>query len=243
MKVTYRLVGSISALAGILLMILLLINCILIRDDFLNTTNSKYKVHKNLSITEEELENVVHQMIGFVKGQENSPQVEVLIKGEKVDFFNTKEIGHLEDVKILMRNLYISMWCMSFIFVGGVGFLVYKKNYEAISKGIFVSWGILVVASIFVGILAVIDIDIVVTAFHEIFLSGSQWVLNPALDRSVWMFRTRMYGDVILTLGLIVGVVACISLAIALGVFRIYKKKGDLYGKSRNGSGKNSKRN
>ena len=59
-----------------------------------------------------------------------------------------------------------------------------------------------------IGITALVDIDRVITGFHQMFLSESKWVLNPAKDRSVWMFRTNMYADVIITLGIIVGVVA-----------------------------------
>lgn len=231
MKITYRLVGSISALAGILLMILLLINCILVQDGFLNGTNAKYKVYKNVSMSEEELKVVVHHMIGYVKGQLDSPQVSVSIKDKQMEFFNEKELGHLKDVRTLVNNLYITMWAFLLMSFGGVGYLIYQKKYMEIVKGIEISWIVLGVVTVVVGILALIDIDLVVTGFHKMFLSNSQWVLNPALDRSVWMFRTRMYGDVIVVLGSIVVAVAAVSLGAAFGMRKMCKEKGEQYGK------------
>ena len=57
-----------------------------------------------------------------------------------------------------------------------------------------------------------VDIDKVITGFHQMFLSDSKWVLNPAKDRSVWMFRTNMYADVILAIGGIVAMTALITI-------------------------------
>ena len=76
-----------------------------------------------------------------------------------------------------------------------------------------------------------IDIDIVVRGFHQMFLSGSKWVLNPALDRSVWMFRTYMYKDVILVLGGIIAGVATITIVPAVVI-----------GKRKNVTRKNAKK-
>ena len=212
MKYKNVFIGSISALAGILLVILVLVNCILVQESFLNYTNQKYSVEKNLSMTESDLKDVVHAMVSYVKGKTDSPQIKVEIKGNEVDFFNKKEIGHLEDVRILIRNIYIAMLAMCIVSVAGVGYLVYKKDYSAMRKGVLFAWMLMLLVSVLVGILAIIDIDIVVTGFHQIFLSGSKWVLNPALDRSVWMFRTFMYKDVVLVLGGIVAGVAAITI-------------------------------
>lgn len=222
MKCKNVFIGSISALAGILLVILLVVNCILVQESFLNFTNHKYSVEKNLSMTEEDLKEVVHAMVSYVKGTSDSPQTIVEIKGNDVEFFNEKEIGHLKDVRILIRNIYIAMIVMLLVCVVGEGYLLYKKDYQAIQKGVFVAWGILLAIAVIIGILALIDIKIVVRGFHQIFLSESKWVLNPALDRSVWMFRSYMYKDVILALAGIIGGVAIVTLAPA--VF-IRKKK------------------
>lgn len=213
MKYKNLFIGSISAFAGILLVILLAVNCILVQESFVNHTNHKYGVEKNLSMEESELKEVVHAMISYVKGKSDSPQVVVEINGKDTAFFNEKEIGHLKDVRILIRNLYIAMLAMCCILAAGEGYLIYKKDYSAIRKGMLYAWGILFGLSVVIGILAIIDIEIVITGFHRMFLSDSKWVLNPALDRSVWMFRNDMYIDAILVLAGIIGGTAAVTLA------------------------------
>ena len=96
--------GSVPALAGILLVVLTVVNLILVQDSFLNYTNEKYSVHKTLSMSEDDLEKVVHSMISYVKGKSDSPQIAVEIHGKEMDFFNIKEVGHLEDVRVLVTG-------------------------------------------------------------------------------------------------------------------------------------------
>ena len=221
MKHINSVIGSISALAGILLVILIGVNSVLVQESFLNYTNQKYSVEQNLSMTEEDLQKAVHGMISYVKGKADTPQVTVQIKEQPVDFFNEKEIGHLEDVRLLLENVYASMWIMLVVCVVGAGYLIYKKQYLQIQKGVKRAWLFLLAISLVVGLLAIIDIDLVVTGFHKMFLSDSQWILNPALDRSVWMFRSYMYADVLLALAGIVVATAAIS----IGPLVAYKLK------------------
>ena len=208
MKYIKLFMGSVPALAGILLVVLTVVNLILVQDSFLNYTNEKYSVHKTLSMSEKDLEKVVHSMISYVKGKSDSPQIAVEIRGEETDFFNKKEIGHLEDVRALVKNIYVTMLVLFIISAVGEIILFVRKEWNIIWKGVLIAWGVLLVLTACIGITALVDIDRVITGFHQMFLSDSKWVLNPAKDRSVWMFRTNMYADVIATLGIIVALVA-----------------------------------
>lgn len=223
MKFFKILLGSIPAFAGILLIILLAVNLAVVQDNFLNYTNRKYQVHKRLSMSEVDLEKTVHSMISYVKGKSDSPQITVEIRGEETEFFNHKEIGHLKDVRVLVKNLYGSMIILFVIFAIGEVILFVKREWNIIRKGIFTAWGIVIVLAATIGITALIDIDKVITCFHTMFLSESKWILNPALDRSVWMFRTKMYEDVIVAVGIIAVVTAFITIG---GTLLLTRKKG-----------------
>lgn len=204
--------GSISALAGILLVILLGIDFVLLQDSFLNHTNHKYNVAEDLSMSEEALEEAVDGIIGYVKGRKESPQTIVVIAGEETEFLNKKEIGHLEDIRVLLQKGYLLLGVLLLLCMTGVLFLLKKKDFRSFAKGVRNAWGILLGVAAFLGVIAVIDLDMVVIGFHELFLSDSSWVLNPALDRSVWMFKDQMYQDAIIAIGMIVGSVAALTL-------------------------------
>ena len=114
----YKIMGSISALAGILLLIYTAVCGFIINDSFLNHTNGKYNIYKKLSMTSKDLEKAVHGMISYVKG------------------------------KI---------------------FLIIKKEYDAIRKGIYMAWAILGILVGIIAVMAFIDINFVVTGFHRLF--------------------------------------------------------------------------
>ena len=216
MKNKHLFIGSISAFAGILLVILLLVSLFVVQDNFLKYTNHKYRVHENLAMSSSELDKAAEQMVAYVKGQIDSPQVVVEVNGTKTEFFNQKEIGHLQDVRELIGGLYIGMACLFLICIAGEVALAKKKNYSAVINGIFIAWAFIIVLAVGIGIIALIDIDFVITGFHELFLADSAWVLNPSLDRSVWMFMTNMYQDVLIVIGAIVLGTAFVSMGGAL---------------------------
>lgn len=224
MKIKSLLTGSISAFAGILLVILLLINFIIVQDDFLKYTNNKHHVHKNLSMSSSELDKVTERMVAYVKGEVDSPQIVVEIAGKETEFFNKKEIGHLADVRELVSKLYAGMLCLSVVCVLGVVCLVKNKAYDAMIKGVFFAWGMIILIAAGIGITALIDIHFVIDGFHKLFLGDSVWVLNPSLDRSVWMFMSGMYVDVLIVIGLIVAVVGSLSIGGAIIVKKVVLK-------------------
>ena len=112
----------------------------------------------------------------------------------------------------MVKNIYVTMLVLFIISAVGEIILFVRKEWNIIWKGVLIAWGVLLVLTACIGITALVDIDNVITGFHQMFLSDSKWVLNPAKDRSVWMFRTNMYADVILAIGGIVAMTALITI-------------------------------
>lgn len=221
----YKIMGSISALAGILLIIYMAIYGIIIKENFLNRTNEKYKVHERLSMTSEDLEKAVHGMISYVRGETQDAQVTVSINGEMLEFYNEKELSHMTDVRMLICRLNTSVTILAIFFVLCEIFLFIKKEYNSIRKGVFIAWGILVFLVGSIVILTLIDINLVVTGFHKLFFLNDNWILNPVFDRSVWMFRTNMYHDVLIYMAGIVGSLAIFSIVGAIVIKKVIRIK------------------
>ena len=204
MKLINYFWGSISALAGILLMICMIIDLTVVQSSFLNYTNEKYNVAEKLSVTDEELEKVVCTMISYVKGESEDAQIIVEVGGIKTEFFNQKELKHLLDVKNLMIIFRKIKIVLTIPFGVGTLFMLKKKKTKELATGIILTWFVLIVMSLVMGIMAIIDINNLVNGFHKLFFTDDTWILNPALDRSVWMFRSDMYKDVLLQIGKII---------------------------------------
>lgn len=221
MKTINYAIGTISALAGIIFIIYLGINTFLVQDSFLNHTNEKYGIAESLSMEEADLREAVHAMISYVKGGIDNAQIVVPIAGEDTEFFNEKELIHLMDVRnVLALISKIAVGCL-FVCVAGEIYLVLVKDEKAVIKGVRYAWMLMLVAVLVIGVIAMEDINKIVVGFHELFFTNDLWLLNPATDRSVWMFKNEMYADALVRIAGIVGGTACVT----LGGTTFYKKK------------------
>lgn len=224
MRCIYQIIGSISAFAGILLILLVLVDVFIINEGMLNYTNNEYGVAEILSISEEELRQVVHEMVTYVKGRSDDPQIMIMVEGEKQKFYTDREIEHLDDVRRLYGRIRIAFLVLFLEVICGVMYLRKKNMMLCILKGIYSSWIIILVLGMIVALVSYVDIKNVVNVFHKIFFNNSNWVLNPVLHRSVWMFRNHMYKDIVMRLGVIVGITATFSLGVSTMLYKYLKK-------------------
>lgn len=221
MKTINYAIGIISALAGIIFIIYLGINTFLVQDSFLNYTNEKYGIAESLSMEEADLRDAVHAMISYVKGGIEDAQIVVPIAGEDTEFFNEKELTHLTDVRDVLALISKIAVTSLFVCVLGEIYLVLAKDENAVIKGVKYAWILMLVAVFVIGVIAMDDINKIVVGFHELFFTNDLWLLNPATDRSVWMFKNEMYSDALVRIAGIVGATAVATLG---GTVLIKKK-------------------
>lgn len=222
MKTVNYVIGTVSALAGIIFIIYLGINTFLVQDSFLNYTNEKYGIAESLSMEEADLRDAVHVMISYVKGGSDDAQIVVPIAGKDTEFFNEKELIHLTDVRAVLALISkIAVTCLFVCIVGEI-YLVFVKDENAVIKGVRYAWVLMLLAVFVIGVIAMEDINKIVVGFHELFFSNDLWLLNPATDRSVWMFKNEMYADALVRIAGIVGVTAAATLG---GVGFVRRKK------------------
>ena len=220
-KVVNYMIGTVSALAGIIFLIYLGINTLLIQDSFLNYTNEKYGIAERLAMEEDDLREAVHAMIAYVEGNIEDAQIVLPIAGQDTEFFNEKELIHLKDVRDVLALIErIAIGCLCACVLGEIYLVISKSGRETLS-GIWIAWGIMLVATLVIAVIAINDINKIVVGFHELFFTNDLWLLNPKTDRSVWMFTNEMYGDALVRIAGIVGVTALVTLGSTL----VVKKK------------------
>ncbi len=198
MQIRYCLLGSVPAMAGILLMIFVAVDSFIVQGAFLDGTNHKYGVAKDLHMSEEDLSKATYAMVEYVEGKISDAQVMVVADGRKTGFFTKKELIHLSDVRNLLQGFRVFRNICIIIFMFGAILFLWKKKIKEFCVGFWISWGILMVAAIVVGALATIDIDLIINGFHRMFFDNDLWLLSFSMHRSVWMFQDEMYVDFLL---------------------------------------------
>lgn len=228
MKVRYCLLGSVPALAGILLMIFVAVDSFILQGAFLDGTNAKYGVARDLHMSEEDLSKATYAMVEYVEGKIPDAQVMVVADGRKTGFFTEKELAHLVDVRNLIQGFKVFRnICIIIFFIGAILFL-WKRKIRELCVGFWIAWGILLIAAIAVGALAFIDIDLVINGFHEIFFDNDLWILSFSQHRSLWMFQDEMYVDFLRCIaGIMTGILGITIVGTVIG-YRAGKPKASL---------------
>ncbi len=107
-------------------------------------------------------------------------------------YFNTREIKHMEDVKVLFKKGHTLKY-ISFI-LSIITILISIKNREwKMAKGIFyrifIWWGLIGLLLLFV----LIDFNKYFTYFHLIFFRNDLWLLDPNTDLLIQMLPEQFF--------------------------------------------------
>lgn len=206
-----KILGIITALAGIFIIIYISFFTTVVKDSFLHETNRKLHIAEYLQMSEEDLDAVTTSMVSFVMGRQDTLQVQVEMAGVERGFFNEKEIVHIEDVRNLISGIRIFIMGCVIVFFAGTLYFWRKKQLFYLAKGYFVGLLFVIVLAMVVGILAVADITMVINGFHYLFFDNDLWIMNPATDKVVYLFTEDMYLDAVIRVGGCLGIVLFIT--------------------------------
>lgn len=160
---------------------------------------TQLSVHETIGIDLVALEEVTKALIGHIDDGSGDINLEVLVNGEKMVYFNEKEQHHLHDIQILVKGarrfLILSNLIMVILFI-----ILYvmdgrnKQHYmESLTKAfqvaVYSAFGML----LFLTALYFIDFDWAFRRFHEIFCTNDLWLLDPRTDRLIQLMPLQFF--------------------------------------------------
>lgn len=157
MKIVHRLLGILIAFCLMWILFITSIQAVVYwNPGYFEKEYTKYQVLDDLPpMTMEDLLDVTDEMMDYLKGDRADLHVTTTMGGETREFFNDREIAHMEDV----RDLFLG--------------------------AIFLRRVCLVVAVACLAVLAAIistDFSKYFVVFHHIFFKNDLWILNPETD-------------------------------------------------------------
>lgn len=217
-------VGAIiTAMAGTLVLLYIAFFGAVMNHSFLRDVNIKLGIHEKLQMSEADLAVVADSMVSFTKGEQDTLQVRVTMDGEERDFYNEKEITHIEDVRELVRNVRIFVVCCAVIFTVGTVALCFKKEIAKLAGGFLISLGMIIALAAFIAVVAVNDMQAVIHGFHHMFFDNDLWLLNPTKDMVVWLFTNDIYAEAIIRIGVWLAILLLPPMI--LSIITVRKKK------------------
>ena len=196
---------------------------------------TKYQVLNDLpEMTMDDLLDVTDQMMAFLRGKREDLHVYTTMGGEYREFFNDREIAHMEDVRgLFVGALVLRRICIITAFVC-VALLWLLRADIALVVPRSVCWGTgLFFAMICVlGLVISTDFTKYFVIFHHIFFNNDLWLLDPATDLLINIVPEPFFVDTASYIALVFG----ISVAVIFGVSRWWLRREKRQRKQADGS-------
>lgn len=192
---------------------------------------TKYNVLNDLPpMTMEDLLNVTDEMMAYLRGNREDLHVFTTMGGQYMEFFNAREIAHMEDV----RDLFIGgLWIrrIGVFFTAAYALILgiwSKKNKDrkamlksTVPGSLCLGTGIFFAAAlVIVGIVAS-DFSKYFIVFHHIFFDNDLWILNPATDMLINIVPEPFFMDTAFRIALTFGIMVIVFFGLS---FFLWKK-------------------
>ncbi len=196
--------------------------------EFYRNMHIKNDIAKIIGIEFDELMYVNEVTIDYIKGNIDSMDINAIIDGNSVRFFNDKEIHHMVDVKNLyqaFKNIKTILYITLFFLIGLFIDRNFLNNYKILAKTFLQTLALVVMFLVSIGVLILIDFNAFWYQFHLIFFTNDLWLLNPLTDRLIMMYPLNFFLGIIVQMlliySIIIGIVSLTALLSLKGVKKI----------------------
>ena len=176
----------------------------------------KYKVYENIGISLDDLL-IVKESLSDITSTINGKQ--------NVNFFNEREIAHMEDVKgLFLSGLRIIFICiiLNIILLIILFILSKKKILIYLANGMLLGSVVFLSILLILGLIISTDFTRYFILFHEIFFTNDLWMLDPTTDRLINMVPEGFFIDTARNIGILYGIFVIFVLG---GSYLIKKSK------------------
>lgn len=135
------------------------------------------------------------------------PDFDVEVAGAPV--LNARERGHMRDV----RSVFIALWVAAAISIVLLVIAARRMSRVGLWQSVGRAAFSLAVATVGLGVVALVAFDALFTVFHQVFFSPGSFAFDPATDRLVQLFPFQFWQESAMAAGvLIVGLAAGVGL-------------------------------
>lgn len=196
---------------------------------------TKYNVLNDLpEMTMDDLLTVTDEMMSYLRGKRDDLHVFTFMGGEYREFFNEREISHMEDV----RELFIGgLWIrrigllLTIFFVSGLRFWSRQDSSrrtilkEIVPRSLCIGTGIFFAAALFIAAIISTDFSKYFVVFHHIFFDNDLWLLDPHTDMLINLVPEPFFMDTAFWIAVIFACMVIVFLAINFHLWKHEKKQ------------------
>ena len=228
MKVIEKILALLAALSLITVLLISAAEAAVYMDfNYYQKEYEKYEVLNELQMSMDDVMDVTHKMMSYLRGDREELSVITEVDGRKQDFFNEQDRFHMEEVRnIFCKALEIRRIAIIFFLVSLFILFVANADWKrSVASGYIWITGMLTVAAGVLAVLMMRNFNQCFVIFHEIFFDNDLWMFDPETDYMIRMLPEGLFADFAARIGLFAGGVLLIFLIIAIILYRMAKKK------------------
>lgn len=178
---------------------------------------TKYDVLDDLpEMTMDDLLDVTHEMMAFLRGNRDDLHVYSNIGGEYREFFNEREIAHMTDVRgLFIAGLGLRGICLAIVIVSFAGLAVWERRgkdkgraallQQTLPGALCAGTGAFFAIVLLLAALISTDFTKYFIIFHKIFFRNDLWILDPSTDLLINIVPEPFFMDTAARIALVFG--------------------------------------
>lgn len=187
----------------------------------------KYRVADDVHMEMKDLLEVTEEMMSYLRGNREDLHVMTVVDGQPREFFNAREIAHMEDVRgLFIGGLRLRAGCLILAALTVLLLALTKAKLRSFLPSALWKGSVLffLTAAVIAGIIAS-DFSRYFIVFHHIFFDNDLWILNPATDLLINIVPEPFFADTALYIGLTFGGISLLFIAVCLILSKKAKRK------------------
>ena len=213
MKFVHRLLGILIAFCLMWILFITSIQAVVYwNPGYFEKEYTKYQVLDDLPpMTMEDLLDVTDEMMDYLKGDREDLHVTTTMGGQQREFFNEREIAHMEDVQVLflkamsIRRICLAAAALLLIFMAAAKGRMRQTLPSSLCIGCGLFFGLVTALALIIST----DFSKYFVMFHHIFFTNDLWILDPATDMLINIVPEGFFMD---TAARIAGLFGALSL-------------------------------
>ena len=145
---------------------------------------TKYDVAAAVDMEMDDLLDVTDEMMAYLKGKREDLHVPTIVGGEEREFFNEREIAHMEDVQgLFLGAIFLRRLCVGIIAASIILLVLAKSDIKhLLPKMICIGTGLFFFLIAALSLIISTDFTKYFIIFHKIFFDNDLWILDPSTD-------------------------------------------------------------
>lgn len=168
----------------------------------------KYNVLESVHMEMEDLLDVTHEMMAFLRGHREDLHVPTIVDGQPREFFNAREIAHMEDVQgLFLAAIALRRICIGVIAASGALLFLLKANVRRVLPRM-ICVGTAAFFAVLAGLAGIISTNFskYFVVFHQIFFDNDLWILDPSTDLLINIVPEPFFVDTAVRIAITYGI-------------------------------------